>query len=369
MKNRLKVAILTLHRVLNYGSVCQAYATQRIFEKLGYNVEIIDYITEQRTNKRLFCDVPEDKKKNIVYKYIYIILRSIFILIDKYNFGKFIKKHLKLTSKKYISISDLEKDIPKADVYIAGSDQIWNSIYNEGIDRGFFLDFIKLAPRISFASSFGKTVLDEWEIEETRKYLNKFNALSVREKQAVDIINKMGMKAVCILDPTLQLPKEEWLKLASKRLVKNNYLLLYLLWEDNGATELARKIADEKGLILVKVSWEKRKPCMVDKLMSYRKVEDFLSLINYADIIVTNSFHGLAFSINFNRDFVVIPKKDFNSRLESLLEITGLSNRMVRNSDSTCEFSRIDYKSVNGILDSERKKAKVFLENALKDIN
>lgn len=363
----MKVAIITLHRVFNYGSVLQTYATQRIFEKLGYNVEVIDYITEQRTNKRLFLSVPDFIKQDVVHRCVYIGMKSVSVLLKKRSFGGFLKKYVNLSEQQYITANDIEKNVPKANVYVAGSDQIWNSVYNEGVDRGFFLDFIQGKKKISFASSFGKSELESWEIDIVKKYLSEFSSISVRETQAVNILNELGIKSTCIVDPTLQLRKEEWIRLASKRLVKEKYLLLMLLYnEDNGATEYARKIADKKGLILVKLSWELKKPVMVDKLMTHRSPEDFLSLFYHADFIVTNSFHGLAFSINLNKEFAVFPRSEYNSRIESLLCITGLSNRMIRE-DIEEPLPTIDYAEVNSLLEIERQKAQDFLTAALRD--
>ena len=364
----VKVSIITLHRVFNYGSVLQAYATQKIFEDLGYSVEIIDYITEQRRNKRIFATVP-DSINNIIHKYIYLFFKVFSILIKKYTFGRFLKRYVNLSNKKYITYHDLVSDPPQADIYVTGSDQVWNSNYNEGIDKGFFLEF---APnekkKISFVASFGKTHLDRSEKEVTKTYLKKYNALSVREDCAIDILNDLGYyNCTCLIDPTLQVKKEHWEKLASKRLVKENYLILMLLYnEDNGATQYARKIADEKGLKLVKISWELKKNRFVDILMTHRSPEDFLSLFKYADFVVTNSFHGLAFSINLNKQFIVVPRKEYNSRIESLLRLTGLEERMVTSAAQlSVTKSMIDYTKVNHIIEAERLKAIEFIKESI----
>ncbi len=361
----MKIAVITLHRVFNYGSILQTYATQKILEKLGNEVEIIDYITEQRTNKRLFFSVPEKLKNSFIKKYVFLFFRSISIIIRKYTFGSFMKKYINLTKEKYISIKDLKENPPKANVYIVGSDQVWNSKYNEGIDEGFFLRFVSNVPKISFSSSFGKKKLDDWEIEKTQKYLSEFKNLSVREDSAVKIIENLGMNAECIIDPTLQLTKSDWEKLASNRLIKDKYILLMLLYgEDNGATEYARKLADQKGMKLVKISWETKKPTDIDILMTHRSPQDFLSLFLNAECIVTNSFHGLAFSINLNKEFMIFPRNEFNSRIENLLQLTGLTNRMIVDKNKF-EFESINYEKVNKIIDKERIKAENFLIKAL----
>ena len=319
---KVKVAIITLHRVYNYGSALQAYATQIAFEKAGYEAEVIDYITEQRTKKQIMKTAAAGSNKkmpNFVYKFFKIFS----IALKEMTFGKFVKKNLHLT-KQYITADDLEKDPPQADIYVTGSDQTWNSQYNGGVDRGFFLTFApKDKAKVSFVASFGKSHLNDKEVAETKPLIAEYKKLSVREDSALDVLHQLGRDdGVQLIDPTLQLTKDEWLRLASPRLVKQPYLILMLLYnEDNHATEYARKIADKKGLKLIKISWEMKKPPMVDQLFTHRSPADFLSLFANADFVVTNSFHGLAFSINLERDFVsfremnLIPESRVFSRL------------------------------------------------------
>lgn len=366
----MKVSVITLHRVFNYGSALQTYATQEVFEKAGCNVEIIDYITEQRTNRRLlFSMPPQMNNKSVLRKTAYFIGKSVSVFLKKKAFGGFLRKNVHLT-KKYITQEDLMRDPPRADLYVTGSDQTWNSAYNEGIDKGFFLQFVADGKKkISFSSSFGKSELDSEETALTKQYLTGYDALSVREDAAKKIIEGLGLSAECIIDPTLQLTKNEWLQMASKRLVKERYLILMLLYnEDNCATQFARKIADEKGLKLVKLSWDMKKPPLVDKLMTHRSPEDFLSLFYYADFVVTNSFHGTAFSINFEKEFLVVPRNEFNSRIESLLRLTNLESRLVINQERVCEAigKPIDYVPVRQALNEERKKAEAFIAKAVR---
>ena len=186
----MRVAIVTLHRVYNYGSVLQAYATQKVFEKRGHDTKIIDYITPQRTKWRLFWGKGAEGQSNIIYRIAKI---GSFILKEK-TFGDFVRTRLNLT-KQYVTSEDLQRDPPQADLYITGSDQTWNSQYNEGIDKGFFLDFLpENDRRIAFVSSFGKTELDKGEIEETKRLLSRYEKISVREDSAVKIILDLGME-------------------------------------------------------------------------------------------------------------------------------------------------------------------------------
>ena len=359
----MKISIITLHKVFNYGSVFQAYATKLFFERLGHETEIIDYLPLRWQNKALFWEIPESR--GFIRDSIYLVLRSVSVLIKKKTLWSFLKKYVVLT-KTYKSFEELNEKCPRADVYCTGSDQVWNSEYC-GIDKAFYLRFTKgNTKKISFAASIGKTQLPKAEVDSIKEYLSDYSFITVRESSAVKLLKDMGIRSELILDPTLQIEKEHWISLASKRLIKDRYLILMLLYnEDNNATEYARKIADEKGLKLVKISWELKKPPHVDVLMTHRKPEEFISLLYFADYVVTNSFHGLAFSINLNKQFSVIKRNEFNSRIDSLLEITGLTERMIDyDFDMRVVDKAIDYNKVNNILNEERIRThKIIREN------
>ena len=365
----MKIIIITIHRIFNYGSVLQTYATQLLFQRRGHEVEVIDYISEERTIKKQLYNIPKNIKDDFFHKHSYLFFKRFSIYLKKRTFWRFVENNIHLTKKQYISYQDLLNNPPQGDLYITGSDQVWNSKYNNGIDRGYYLDFTDSDNKVSFVSSFGMTEIPREEEEETKRLLLKYKLLSVREDSAQKILKQFGLKSSLLLDPTLQITKEEWMSLASKRLVKKKYVLLMLLYnEDNNATLYARKIADQLGVELVKLSWEMKKPLHVDVLMTHRSPEDFLSLFNYAEFIVTNSFHGLAFSINLNKQFIVVERNEFNSRIESLLKLTGLEERLVGKEKFHMDkvLSNIDYQPVNAKLDFERKKAEEYIDLILK---
>lgn len=363
----MKIDLITLHRVYNYGSVLQAYATQELLKSYG-SVEIIDYITEQRTFKRLKKSKGKYTGKSFFAQKFLLFARILSLIIKEKQFGKFIKKNLNISKNKYISFQELLKNPPIADFYVAGSDQIWNSVYNEGLDEGFYLNFTNSPCKIAFSSSFGMKSVPPEEQSFTRDLLSKFKAISVREDSAQKIIKNLDMpEPIILIDPTLQISSKQWSMIASKRLVKKRYLILMLLYnEDNNATNIARKIADELGLMLVKISWDLFKDKRIDKLFTHKSPEDFLSLFKNADYVVTNSFHGLAFSLNFEKQFSIIKRNEFNSRIESLLSLTQLYDRMIQDEvDMDIVRKTIDYSNVNLILDKEKNKAKEFLSEYL----
>ena len=363
----MKVAIITLHRVYNYGSVLQAYATQTIFEREGLETYIIDYITPQRTKKQIIKTAAAGNNKGMFFL-TYKFLKIVSVILKEMTFGKFVEKNLHLT-RKYITAEDLELDPPLADIYVTGSDQTWNSAYNGGVDRGFFLNFVPEGKtRIAFVASFGKRNLETEEVIQTIPYICKYKKISVRENSGLMILQQLGRyDGIQLIDPTLQLSREEWMRIASPRLVKEPYIILMLLYnEDNNATEYARRIADQKGFKLVKISWELKKPPMIDKLFTHRTPADFLSLFAYADFVVTNSFHGVAFSINLERQFIAIPRNEFNSRIESLLCLTGLENRMIIDEKQlNVVAQKINYTPIREILKKERERANKFIKECL----
>lgn len=365
----MRVGIVTLHRVFNYGSVLQAYATQRVLEKMGHQPVIIDYVMPHTTTYEIWKQRPQ-QIQGALKTGAYYTAKLASLLLKKRTFGRFIKKHLVLTDKKYVGYAALSKNPPFADAFVTGSDQVWNSYYNRGIDYAMFLGFApKSCPKIAYASSFGKEALDSMEVQETKQLIQQYRSVSVRENTAISILDTLGYKSgTWLIDPTLQICSQEWAKLAVKPLVKDRYLVLMLLYnEDNQATKFARATADKLGLKLVKLSWELGRPKCVDQLFTHRGPEDFLSLFMNADYVVTNSFHGVAFSINFNRPFVVVPRNEFNSRIVSLLELTGLQSRLVNMRDTALAAAdeKIDYKAVNAILEFERERTRRFLAAGL----
>ncbi len=357
-----KIAIITQHQVFNYGSVLQAYATQKIFEGHGVNVQVIDYISERWDNKKLFWNI--NKKGNCFYVLIYKILRIPIILKRKSQFWGFTKKYLNLT-KRYIYYDDLVKNPPDADMYIVGSDQCWNSFYN-GIDKAYFLQFgNKDVKRVSFATSVGNDFYNFDEEKQIKTYLKKFSNISVREKNSIKLIESItNKKVISLIDPTLQISKKEWEKLAKKRkLVKEKYLLLFLLYnEDLNASKYAKKIADSLNLKVVELSWQFKKNSLADILLTHKTPEEFLSLVRDADFIVTNSFHGLAFSLIFEKQFIVIKRSQFNNRISNLLDIVKLTERLVESSlDCSILNKKINYEEVEKIIEKEKNKANEYI--------
>lgn len=242
-------------------------------------------------------------------------------------YESFLNKHCIVSSPLYDENNFVQK-CPKADVYVAGSDQIWNSHHNRGFnDRYFFAGFPDSTRKISLSSSFGVESLPEDEFVKVKDLLAQFEAISVREKSAQQLVASMGLNSTQLLDPTLMLDRFQWQEYMSKRIIKENYLLMYAPYNIKDKKQLyeaARVIAQAKGLKVVTFSFDFRGEPHVDKTIKYANPGEFLSLMHYADYVITNSFHGTAFSINLNKQFWTFLPSGFGTRIRSIIELCGL---------------------------------------------
>ncbi len=339
-----KIDIITLHRTVNYGSVLQAYATQQVLMKMGYDVEIIDYYPERLHMNGMLKRIKNKSKyfkKNFVLRNIARLVIFPSYLKRFFVFKKFVKENLKLTPITYMTEQDLEKNIPIADVYCTGSDQVWNVGWNEKIDYPFFLKFVPDNKKcIAYSASFGKSKLEDWEKNETKELLQKYKHIAMREKSGVEILTELGINnGIQVLDPTLLLDKNDWNDLISSKYEGKKYIFMYNINHNKKLDEYARRLAKKKNLKLIYVSY------------------------NYHD-----SFHCTAYSINFNKNLLVAYPEKFSTRLASIVELTGLNNRVIDdyNNLEICE-RKIDYERANKILETERKKSLEYLKKSIEE--
>lgn len=349
----------------------QALATQEVLEKHGLEVLFYNYFKNGKGNGVLARTKGYTKKDGLVGKMVKAaMLVPTFIRQDKL-FDDFLRKYLHTIPDAVCTEEDFRRLTLDADVYITGSDQTWNSGWNNGILPPLFLSFAPNdKPLIAYAASFGKAKLDEWEVEETRQRLSRYKAISVRESSAVDIIDDLGIgiRAVHVLDPTLQVSGDYWRRMLSHPVKHKKYCLLYQLNHNAEFDKFAMEFAHRKGLKLIR--WcnrydQTRLPA--DIKLAVPTVDDFVSYIDHADFILTDSFHCTTFSHNLNRQFLSVLPNEFGGRIGSLLKLTHLEHRRVKNfSDfSVCDLPNIDYEPVNAILEKERKVADDFLTKAL----
>jgi hypothetical protein len=368
-----KISLITIFDNINFGTYLQAFALGQILKIKGFDVEIVNYIRSSETLPKI---MKKNLSKNIIkifYRFFYIIPQT--VLMRKKNI-LFIKKFLRI-SKKYTSFEFLKNAPPKADVYLTGSDQVWNSWHNEGVDRSYYLDFAPVGKdRIAYGASIGMNDFQENEKRIIKEMLDKYKFISVREKKAKEVLKNLKIENVeVVLDPTLLFSKDEWLKLVDISIFKKKepYLLIYSVEgksENNHIKDVADQVSKNKELSVYSVSSNGKIRDFInftDRDFICASLPLFLSLFAQADFVVVSSFHGTAFSINMNKNFITISPSKFNTRIDNLLNICNLQERKISgiNSYTNKLLDDIDYSGVNRILSCERTDSIHFLEKAL----
>ena len=371
----MKIGIITYWITRsNYGTVLQNYALQTFLRSFGFETFLI------RTDIPLGCSRLDYYKsllqKNGFFSLACYFKSRLFCKIarkissenkndDKRNFPDFVNKNLNPT-KVFRSLSELESDCPMADIYIAGSDQVWNT-YGENYGavseqiKAYLLSFAPdSAKKISCAASFGKSSLAVEFENLFKQELSEFDFISCREKSGVEICKGLGFEnAVLQQDPTMLLSSDEYKKIASKNLVpKKPYILLYLLGNDTDfSTRKLKQFAKLKNLEVVYVPANEAQKINFHK-KTFPTVEEWLGLYENASAVVTNSFHGTVFSLIFNKSFLSVHQtgkfEDQNVRIDSLLEDFGLKNRIF-SGDFEKLFAPVDFENVNKRLEEIRK--------------
>lgn len=392
----MKIGILTFVHAFNYGAELQCFALQRKLRNLGHEVEVLDiyrpndkeYIKNRNNDKRFQQLYKYTSKSDlrsrfnsIISKLISTLLSYIYkkeYLVRKFNFSQFHKVYTNLSKKKYYNFSELyEMDELPYSHMIVGSDQIWNYM-NEFSVEPFFLTFAEGCKKISYAASIGHSDIPKCLHNKYANWIKDFDFVSLREQQGVKIIKEISGRddVLCTLDPTLLLTKDEWMN--SLNIEKKDYepyIIMYLLSKSRYSINLAKQIAKAHNLRIKIVSTS---AITIDKEQGIEYYDgvsprEFISLFANASFAITNSFHGTAFSINFNIPFYSTTRstKRYNSRFINLLDMTGLSTRLIFEDEAVETPSRdndflISFERCNDALAKERKISMDFLVNALK---
>lgn len=362
----MKVAVITLHAIKNYGSVLQTLATQKKFEEFGCEVEIINYLRPDSLDKNVY------KRWTANDKFPVNILKSIVLFPTAQKWKKvfwgFLRENVNLTPRMYLSEKDLKEDMPEADIYCTGSDQVWNSTWNRGFIPEFYLSFVPDdKKKISLSASIGKEDFEEWEKKDAYRLLKRYDAISVRESNAVSILNNIGIEDVeHLVDPTLLMTRDFWTSLACNRVVKEPYVLIYQLNRNPQFDEYAVEFAKRKKCKLVRLCTRYDQIRLPGKAIVLPEVDGFVSLLANAEYVITDSFHATAFSLNLNTEVICVYPNEFSSRLESILKKTQTENRHLENFHQLdIADVPIDFTKVNFYFDREREKADSWLRKAL----
>ena len=346
-----KVGIITLHGYHNYGNKLQNYALQESIKKLGFDVATV------------IISLPREKRKHIVDKISKLFTidgqKKIFNRICKlikYYFNKSLEdkriKVFKSFSNEYLlemfydyNNETLTYLANKFDFFITGSDQVWNPIYKNELPI-YFLTFCRPNQRLSYAPSFGQATIPKEYEDKYRAWLSEMKALSVREESGAKIIKDLtGRDAPVVVDPTLLISKEHWLSIAKKASNRpdDDYILTYFLGKVSAETKKQIKYFSKKYKMRV-ISLAD----LNDKDTYVAGPSEFIDYINSASILLTDSFHGVVFSISLEKPFIVYERlgSSMYSRIETLLDVFNLKSREIRNIKNADDIFRIDYSRV-----------------------
>ncbi len=359
-----RVLTITFHRANNYGAMLQTYALQKVLEK-KYETAIIDYYCDYVFENYELLQNPKN------FKAFLISFLKLPVYYSRYkNFSQF-RKQLKFT-KKYKNINELKEDPPTANAYVVGSDQVWNPILTNGFDEAYFLNFgNKKTKRIAYAASCGKSEFILENKTEFKKNIHDFSAISVREKNIEQLIQELFDKKVLnVLDPSLLLTKEDWLKLkTSQKIIKEKFIFAYSVGNASDLYyDVVNELARKTGYLIVffdRTDKEKKFHFKKKSCYSCGPVQ-FINLLLDSEFVITTSFHGLALSSVLNKKFF-ITLSTYPDRLLTLMNNLGLQNRIINDINRLSDLFKeeIDWTQVNEKLETARKDSLKWLYDSI----
>jgi len=325
VNRNMKICTITCQHAYNYGARLQTFALANYLQQQGHDVQVIDYRPDYMRGDVQLLFWPGLSVK----QWGKLILQFPERLRAKRRlpyFDNFSKDYIPLTGRIYWSIDELRANPPEADVYIAGSDQIWNTEFRNGTDPGYYLDFgDKSVRRISYAASFATPDILPSAREFVRTNLARFDAISVREHSALAIIESLGYAATEVLDPVFLLSSQQWQDLADDTGKGERYVLVYDFMNSPEVRKEAKRIAAAQNLKIFTIGDKRLR--YADRNFIYASPLAFLGLVRHAAHIVSNSFHGTAFAIIFGIPYTIVNREDgLNIRMHNLsrLNITRL---------------------------------------------
>lgn len=375
----MKRGILTFHNSDNYGSVLQAYALRSYIKTVfpDDECEIINYVAPNQSD--LYALYLKNNSVKNILKNTRAFLFSKLLKNRIKEFGGFRKKQLGIIKKRIEQPSELREYIKSFDAIICGSDQIWNPLSLDFSEEYFAPGFKGV--KVAYAPSFGngkEKDLDRIEKNDIGNYIKDFNAVSVRENSGKQMLKSLGFdkEVELVLDPTLLLEDKDWERIINERKMEEPYLFFYSINFNPEAIAMVKRISKATGL-KVKIMFSTNKTYNAlgkgFELVKETNPVDFLKIIRDAKMVLSNSFHGVAFSTIFRKDFFALEvnrsgKIYKDERIHNILEIFKISDRIIRKED----IEKIDWDNLepvnynDEIINSERKKSQYYLINNLK---
>lgn len=359
-----KIGLLTFQNTTNFGSMLQSYALYKTIQRLGGNCELINYSCPTIEERELPLKLQACRSPKRLLKWL-LCYRFSHIKYEKFQDffeDNFENKTVRCTKDELITLET------EYDRFIVGSDIIWG-LDITGNDYTYFLDFVTGKKKYAYAASFGHDRLPFpiSEIKKMKELMTKFDGISVRETSGMEIVKELsGKEATLVSDPTFLLERKDWeAKISSSTVLKDrNYILVYFAYDEKYTFQLAKTLAKKTGCQIVYIHNSTLNYPGVKNIKT-ASVEDFLWLIRNAEYVISGSYHGVVFSIIFNKNFYYINKK-YTSRIKSLMDIFGLQDRIL--SEENIEtLSNINYGPVNSILNNFANQSKVVLGHFIYD--
>lgn len=360
------IGILTFHCADNYGAMLQAFGLKNHLLEKGLNVEIIDYRPPYMTGRHWW--MPFIPARDFLYalkEWIYHLQMGKSFFLRRNNMKSFRRKYLIEKGQKQIFFMYQFRNLSYR-CYIVGSDQIWNPDITFGLRKAYFGAFESKNKKkvIAYAASLGGTELSGEYDDEFARLLRFVNAVSVREKEAVPYIKRFFQGDVTVVpDPVLLLKQEAWQKVEVLS-GRSGYILIYMTERNDTLIACAKKLSYIKKLPVIELRSEAGKGDITFITDYVAGPSEFLGYIHGADYVLTNSFHGIAFSIIYHKKFQAFLHKSLGVRLRNILEICELEDRICERGQRFDIDSDIEWNCVDRHLEEYIEAAEEFIENA-----
>lgn len=393
-----RAGIVTLyHGNTNYGGLLQAYALNRTVRQMGYSCLTIDYrpssmSVREKFTRKIQREGAGAAVKTAVSLSAQILRKKIIRILTpastkkmkmrEERMAEFRRNAIPHTGETYDSRT-IAQTAELFDLFLCGSDQIWNMGCAGSFDPVYWLDFVPEGKkRASYGASMPLPEIPASEREEIRRRVRALDAVSVRENQGKRLLEPLlGEEIPVVLDPVLLVERAHFEQMGKRRVEMQPYVFAYFLGDSREARASAQEWAARRNMKLVSM------PCLLSEYRSCdRKFgdvqiwdagpEEFLSLIRHSEYVITDSFHAAVFSAVFGREFWVFrrgqdgDKRSMNTRMEHLMELFQTEERLIppsRLEESSRRAGKIDYRRVNRRLEAERKKSLEYLRRILED--
>lgn len=364
----MKIGIMTFPNMTSYGCTLQMYALYRAVEQAGAEAEIINYRNEYMKARRHTSAGHSGSSAKAAMR---VAAKKLLHLRQIMAFRRFERQLSQYPAEVTAEKSALREVAERCDGVICGSDQVWNPLITD-TDLSFFLDFCGPdTKRIAYAPSFGISEFSDEFAEKIRPELEKFRHLSVREDVGVRYVeNLVNRKVEMVLDPTFLIPQKDWIALEKVHpLAKGKYIFCFPVRKSAALIRFGRELAEKRNATLIVVEGNlftqlRNKDNRIQYALDLSP-EEWLYLMHHADCVVTNSFHGAAFSIHYRKDFYLeCSSAKANSRLEQLAALCGLEDRVIREGYNGAD-APIDYETVEARIAPARQASLDYLKQSI----